>query len=232
MSCDPPAPSPDLENPERLVPPPVGGTTLVKRQTEKHVLTSRRECDAETAVRRGLKEYLEQVYVDVNGVRVQYQRVFDVWAESEETAVYPSAVVTTIGDTQWDASNFTPVTNVTKTADGLYLVKYHEVVFDLVLESHCSSPQERAAIQMLLEDALNPVDWMSGFKLDLPHYFNQRVVYTPILTRFLDSSDLAIRRLRPGTITIQAQVSLLRPRKLPNMEVRTQVEVTDGVESL
>lgn len=233
MSCDPVYPVIESENVSPLVPPPVGRTSLVSNPCgPKHVHTSNRECDAETAVRRGLKEYLEQVYVEVNGVDVRYQRVFDVHAEEDDLARYPSAVVSTTGDTAWDGSNFTPAMNPIRTLDGYTLTKYHEVVFDLLLESYCSSPEERVAIQMLLEDALNPVDWMSGFKLDLPHYFNQRAVFTPVSTRFMDSSELAIRRLRPGSITIQAQVSLLRPRKLPNMEVRTQVEVVDGVESL
>lgn len=235
MGCDPPPPPPEeLPSPPVLVPDP-GATTLITfRDGVVAPPTRRRDCDAVTAVKRGLKEYLQQVFIDVAGERVRFLQVFDAWAESDEIALYPSAAVMTRGEATFDASGFTPkvigvpVPDATaKAGSQTYLVKYSEAVVPLVIEVHTSSPVERANCAMLLEDALNPVEWMYGFQLVLPHYFNQRVVYEPMTTQFNDTEDSARRRWRPGTIFLQAQISVVRPRQLPGFDPKALVTTLD-----
>jgi len=189
-----------------------------------------------TALKRGLKEYLEQVSIDVAGARIRFQRVFSTWSDTDDVATYPSAVVLAIGDAEYDYASMSPVLDpANKVVDGSvpsgtspYLVKYAEVAVTLAIEVHCSSAEERIAVSMLLEDVLNPVDWMYGFQLVLPHYFNQRAVYEPVTTQMVDSEDSARRRWRPGTVTLKAHVPLLRVRALPNFDPRVVVEVEDG----
>jgi hypothetical protein len=223
------------------VPPAPGGTKLITVANAKPPhLTAIRECDAVTALKRGLKEYLEQVYLDVEGVRVRFQQVHDVWADTDQVAQYPSAVVMAADEATYDYSSFTPVLDPLRLVSQVvvngaepanmrsYLVKYAEVEAKLALEIHCSSPAERVQVQMMLEDALNPVDWMYGFKLDLPHYFNQRAVYEPMTSQMLDSEGDARRRWRPGTVFLAGQVSLLRVRALPQFQPLAQVTVIEG----
>jgi len=226
---DPCQPCGDGTNPPALVPPPVGGTRLVTSPASCSPPTSTRECDAVTALKRGLKEYLEQISLDVAGVRVRYVKVLDVWAEPESFAHFPSAVVQPEGDITYDASSLSPNISVkNKTPDGLWLVKYSEVSVALTIESHCSSPEERVQITMMLEDALNPVEWMYGFQLELPHYFNQRAHYEVHNGKMDDTSDQAVRRLRPGVITVAANVSVMRVLELPGLRPVVRLGVERG----
>jgi len=241
MTQCPPGPPPpeELAGTALLVPPAPGGTVLVVRASaEPPKLTAVRECDAVTALKRGLKEYLEQVYVDVDGVRVRFEQVHHVWAETDQVATYPSAVVLAAEEAAYDYSSFTPMLDPTRLViNGAepsdrrsYLVKYAEVTLRLAIEVHCSSPAERSSIMMLLEDALNPVDWMYGFQLDLPHYFNQRAVYEPTTGQMMDSDADARRRWRPGTVFLTGQISLMRVRSLPNFQPKLVVEVITAEE--
>ena len=216
-------------NPPPLVPPPVGGTRLVLTPGECLEPSSNRETDAVTALKRGLKEYLEQIYLNVAGAQVRYQAVLDAWAEPESVATFPSAIVQPIGAATYDASSFSPnVQSKNKLPDGNYLVKYSEVAVQLTIESHCSSPEERVAVTMMLEDALNPVDWMYGFKLDLPHYFNQRAHFEPVTGTMDDSADQAVRRLRPGIVTLNANVSVMRILCRPGLRPVVRLTVEQG----
>lgn len=237
-SCPPIVSTPEeLASPPVLVPPPPGLTRLITSPSEgRPTYTANRECDAVTALKRGLREYLEQVYLDVLGVRVLFQRVLEVWAESDEVASYPAAVVMARDEAEYDAAGFTPSLDVTPivvrpedpASQKTYLVKYSEVTAPLVIEMHCTSAEERVQCSMLLEDALNPVDWMYGFKLQLPHYFNQVAVFEPMKTQQLDSEDNARRRWRPGTVFLSGQLSVLRARSLPGLQPQASIEVTDG----
>ena len=219
-----------------LVPPPPGPSRLIISPGEgRPTYTATRETDAVTAVKRGLREYLEQVYLDVLGVRVQFARVLEVWAETDEIAVYPAAVIHARDEAEYDASGLTPALNVTPVVarpgdpaeHRTYLVKYSEVRVPLVVELHTTSPEERVGCSMLLEDALNPVDWMYGFRLQLPHYYNQIAVYEPVRAQQLDSEDSARRRWRPGSVLLTASVSLVRARSLPGLRPQVSIEVTD-----
>jgi hypothetical protein len=234
--CGPPPPAPEeFPGAPIVVPPPPGETTLISRAgSPPPKLSARRDCDAVTALKRGLREYLEQIYLDVDGVRVRFQKVHESHADVEDVATFPSAAVLSVGEATYDYSSLTPVLDpVRQVVNGAepadrktYLVKYAEVTTTLAIEIYCSSPEERISVSMLLEDALNPVDWMCGFMLDLPHYFGQRVRFDPATTQFLDSEDTARRRWRPGTVMIAGQVSLFRARALPALIPLAQVEVT------
>lgn len=227
--CPPAPPVPEPSYPPDLVPPPLGLTQLVTNTDDPVVCTATRLTDALTATRRGLAEYLEQVFLDIEGVRVRLQKVHPVWAEGEETAVFPSAAIVLVGDLTYDASSLTPTLDPTcRLPDGGYLVKYSELTATLMVDLFASSPDERAQVMLLLEDALNPVDWRYGFVLELPHYHNVRAVYELATAQSLDSEGTAIRRWREGSAVLNVRVPVVRPRTLPTMEVRVGVEVVDG----
>lgn len=233
--CGPPAPTPEeTEGVPILVPPAPGGSTLVEYARKPRPRpTANRETDAVTALKRGLKEYLEQVHLDVYGVRIRFEQVHDVWANTDQVATFPSAAIMAVDEAEYDYSSFTPTLNPdmqvvlgSEPSDTKsYLVKYAEVAVRLACEVHCSSTDERVAVAMMLEDALNPVDFMYGFMLDLPHYYNQRAVFEPVTTQMMDSDSSARRRWRPGTVFLTGQISLLRVRSLPQFRPKTLVVV-------
>jgi hypothetical protein len=55
---------------------------------------------------------------------------------------------------------------------------------------------ERMALTAMLEDAFEPVDWMTGFRLELPHYFNTRATFEKTGMDYVDGPVQAHRRIR------------------------------------
>lgn len=195
---------------------PDDGSRLVRLPTELMATTSRRETDSHTAVRRGLKEYLEQQVIDLwGGHQFRFARVFDDWAQHEDRAVYPAAYIYSANAGSYDASSFTPVYNqACRLADGSYLLTYAEQVVLLDLECWCTDPEERIGAAMLVEDALTAVDWRYGVRVELPHYFNLRADYALMTAQFIDTEDQAVQRQRVLKYQIEARVPLVR-RILP-----------------
>lgn len=231
--CPPDALPPDeVTNPEYTRDP--GTSCLITKRTKQQLLTSRRETDARTALKRGLAEYLLglEPFAAPSGRDVQFGRVYDVWPDHEDKAVFPSAVIYSIGEGTYDASSFTPsVSTRCLTNDGLFLSKYAEYTVDLRLEYWSNDPEERIALTMMLEDALNPVDWMTGAKIVLPHYHGQFAIYELKTNNFPDSEADVLSRTRKAYMTITGQVSAVRCvdyRRLT--EVQTTVIATDPMD--
>lgn len=237
--CGPePLDPPDLDAAPVLA-PARGGTRLVTDPDRRSTPSLRRDCDAVTALKRGLREYLEQCSVEVWGERVRFETVTDVWADPEDQSAYPGCSVQTSGEARYDGGRLTPklvpvaVGPELATDEGRrsYLVRYSEVAVSLVIELHTSAPEQRIACAMLLEDALNPVEWMSGFQLELPHYFNQRGVFEPVTSQMGDNMDDARRHYRPGSVILTGQIPMVRARSLPLLRPRLDLTVTEGGDS-
>lgn len=227
--------SPDAQPPEEVTNPEPSSaprtSCLITTRTQKQILTSTRQTDARTALKRGLAEYIRSLsLVALGGRSVQFERVFDVWPDHEDKAVYPSAVVYSSGDGIYDASSFTPtVSSRCLTNDGFFLTKYAEYAVDLRVEYWSNDPEERIALTMMLEDAFNPVDWMGGAKIELPHYHNQFAIYELKTNNFPDSEGDVLARTRKAYFTVSGQVSAVRCVNLTRLtEVRSQVTVIDG----
>jgi len=192
-----------------------------------------RETDARTALKRGLANYIESLPPfthPTHGRRVDLIKVYDVWPDQEEKRVFPSATVYSTLPHQYDASSFTPVIDPACALDtNTYLVKFAEIALELTLDVVTTDPEERIAVMMQLEDALNPVDWMYGFQLELPHYHNLIGVYELQDANFPDDEPSVFSRNRFIRFTVTGQVAVVRLKKIaPLNEVRTTVTVVDG----
>jgi len=226
MSCDP------VIAPDEDVNPPllntVGLTTLVDDPDAVVVRTTSRDTDAVMALRRGLAEYLSQVSVNVAGEDVRFVKVYETWAEVTDQAEYPAAVVLIDGDAEYDEFNFTPTIDPNdKIPSGEYLVKYSEVTVKLLVEAHCTTPGSRTGVAMLLEDAMNPVDWMHGFRLDLPHYYGQRGTYQVLMADFHEDAEEARQEFRPMVLSVDARISQVRVRRLPLLSAKLDITTTE-----
>lgn len=224
-------PPEEVTNPDPL--PPSPSSCLITNRKQQQVLTSNRETDARTALKRGLAEYLQTLsFTAVGGREVSFKNVFDVWPEHEDKAKFPAAIVYSIGDGDYDASSFTPtISTRCMTNDGFFLAKYAEYTVNLRVEFWATDPEERIALTMMMEDALNPVDWMGGAKIELPHYHNQFAIYELKTNNFPDSEGTVLARNRKAYFTIAGQVSAVRCASIVKLtEVRQQTTVTDGNE--
>lgn len=196
--------------------PPQGGTRLVTDPALVPTYRLNQETDVRTAIARGLKEYLEQLTWVASGGRLhRFAEVFDTWAQAEAAARYPSAAVVAYGDGDYDASSFTPVAY--EVAEGVGLAKVAELKIDMEISVYATDNRQRAALVAMLESALNPVDWMYGMRLELPHYFGSRATFEPTPMRYYDSPEEAIRRFRRAGVMIRCSTPVIVISKLPFM---------------
>jgi hypothetical protein len=176
--------------------------------------TADRETDARTALARGLAEYLAMLVFDAPaGRELRFDKVLDTWAEPEDGAKYPRAVVQGVGIGVYDASSLTPgqptKRNKLPAPDGRYLISACSFVQDLSVEVWTNDPPARRTIVGGLESAFNPVDFMFGFLLELPFYFNERATYSLKDMAYQDSEQDAMRRYRKAVFTITGEVPVV-----------------------
>lgn len=209
--------------------PPPGGTRLIVLPNDRQAeLTLRCETDCRTALTRGVKEYLEQLEMDWHdGKRVRLVKVKQTWAEPEVLAEYPSAAVYAVGSGDYDQSgSLSP--SVKRLSDGTTYTEPAEYTVQIVVDVFCTDPLQRVAIGKMLEDAFDPVEWMSGFRLELPHYHGVRATFEKTQSQYMDTELDAQRKLRRQQFLLNGKVGQIRVLgKRPALQVRTQVEAYD-----
>jgi len=207
------------------------GTVLVSDRTAPIEPTANCETDTRTALTRGLSEYLSQIKIQMPGGReLRLKRVIENWSEPEDVATYPSALVYSTEAGEYDASRFTPGLNKDyrlAAPDGRYFVVLAEMVLNLVVDVWATDPRERMGLAKMLEDAFNPCDWMYGFRLDLPHYYNARSSYSLKSISYVDDSDDAMKRYRRLIFTLQGNIPLMKLVAYPDARFQHKLTVTD-----
>ena len=203
-------------------------TRLIRLRDDQRVETQLCTTDATTALTRGVAEYVAPLQAIVPGGRlVTWDAVFDAWAEAEDQAeTYPRFVAYTndnAGKNDW--SNMNRKVSTKRFPDGTYLVSGAELNVDIRAELRASDPEERQALVKMLEDAFNPVDWMQGFRLELPHYYNNRATYELVETTYLGNETDAVKRSYKARLILRGAVPItqLMPFKLPIIQVQSAV---------
>lgn len=213
--------------------PPQGATRLILQPDERTTFTANRETDCRIALCRGLKEYVEQLSkIAIGGREVYCKRVFEQWAEAEVPARFPSAAIYSTSSCDYDASRFTPGVNPAHRLtmpDGRYLMQMAEFVAELSVDVWCTDPIERASIAIMLEDAFNPVDWMYGFRLLLPHYFNVRASFEMKAQTYIDTEEEAKRRHRRVVFTLEGRCPLIRLASFPMAIPQHHLDVVESI---
>ncbi len=76
---------------------------------------------------------------------------------------------------------------------------------------------------------MNPANFMTGLRLELPQYFGLRATYEPLDVQYDDDAISAQRRWRKAIMTISANVPVATPvGGIPTMSAQTQVHVQDS----
>ncbi len=212
---------------------PQVASCLVREPDQKHTHTSHRETDARTALKRGLANYLASLPTFIHPTHqrvIKLEAVFDVWPDQEDKIVIPSATVYSSDPHPYEAHSLSPTIDPSCKIDAVtYVVKYAEIKFDMTIDILTSDPEERVVFAMMMEDALNPVEWMSGFRLDLPHYHNQRATYELLDGNYPDDEPNVFKRNRHLTYTLRGNVSAVRIKKItPFNSATVQSTIDDG----
>lgn len=215
-------------------------TYLVTKATERVQYTPRVETDVRTAVTRGLAEYLESLHTESTqrARSFRFARVLDTWAEAEEVGKFPSACVYAVGDLAYDDARMTPkvldeakfVSPITQKVS--YLAALSELSLPLSVEIYANDPVERMACVKMVEDGLNPVHWMYGARLVLPHYHNAHATFELTRCIYRDDGESVQRRLRGATFSVQATCLQLRMFSIQQaVSPRFDLVVSEGADA-
>lgn len=220
----------ELTTPPPFTPDPDGlAARVILKPDDEMKLTYVRTTDARTALARGLQEYIgTKSMVWEGGRRIAFQDIKVVWATPEDPkAKYPAAAVVGAQEAEYDSSQFTP--KLAKTfdpKDGRYLRRVSELVQRFAFVIWSTDPRERLGLVAMVEDALEPAEFMSGLRLELPYYFGVRATYEKLAIAYEDSSDTAIGRKLRAIITLTGHIPQMVPvGDLKPMRVRTDVQV-------
>jgi len=207
---------------------PPGKTKLITDKSGPHIDNGVQETDIRLALQRGLAEYLEQLsYSCQNGRTVRFAQVTEEWAEPEENAKYPAAAIYTQGPGVYEARALNPALNPKQRLpppDNRYLIIPSEYTANLVIECFSTDNEERTAIIQMMESALNPSFWRSGFVLELPHYFNIRATYVLKESTIPDDAEDALSRRRRVLFNLTAQGPLVTLFSFPDAKPRHVLE--------
>lgn len=211
--------------------PPPGGTRLIELADDRQLeLTSNRETDCRGALTRGLAEYVQQLVIDWGILRRQlkFVEVKIDWSSNEEPAQYPSAAVFSEVEGAYDMEGrFTP--KVTRLSTGETLLDVGEFVTRVTVDLWAIDIRERQGLVAMLEDAFNPVEWMTGFRLELPHYHGVRSTWECIGSQYLDAPAEAQQRARRAQFILGAKVSQIRMiARRPDMQGRIKAEAQNA----
>lgn len=206
--------------------------TLITSPGHPFSPSPRVEGDALTALCRGLADALRgRSRVDARGRVVALRTVLPWWADPEETYALPAAAVLATGDATYDPTALGnrlirgPLLTLTQA-----LLQTSELSARLTVQITSIDPVERAAVVGITEDAMSPVDWMAGLRMELPYYHNAHATYLAQTVRYTDSIVEAKRRIRVAEVAVTASVPVYRLLERPVAQPRLQT--TTGRASL
>lgn len=203
---------------------------LITRPNDLRVATPFRSTDATTALTRGLAQYAAGLSIALPGGRsLAFGKSYDAWAEPEDEAedFYPSFIAYTYGkDGQYEAANLTPTVSKNRYPNGTYEVSGSELAVDIMCDVWATDPEERSGLVLMLEEAFAPVEWMEGFRLELPHYFNQRATFLASTVTYVGDEEDAISRYVKARFIVRGSVP--RTRTLGFAQAQPKVVTTVG----
>lgn len=203
-------------------------TQLIQDPEAKFKLTAVKETDCPTALIRGVTEYMTELQLDFPGGRRQtLNDVIETWAAPEQDADYPAMVVRLWGKGNYEGKSLTPTIDPgQQLEDGRYAVETAEFTSNLVAELHCTDDKDRNTIGSAIEDALQPLVHMAGFKLLLPHYHSQVAHFELLDVEYIDTEEETRRRLRISRYTLKGHVAQIRLATIAQLQL---VKILDTV---
>lgn len=204
-------------------------TRAILLRDDKRVPSQTRLTDATTALCRGLAEYAAQQKANLIGRDLEFALSHDAQPRAEDLSNFPAfAAFTNETDGTYEAANLGARVRQVRYPDGTWETSGSELAIDVNAEIWANDPEERQALVGMMEDALNPVDWMNGVRLELPHYFNQRATYQLVRVRYTGGSIEALQNLFVARMVLRANVPVTRLLALPEGKPRSRTATVTG----
>lgn len=177
---------------------------------DRERLTLVRVEDCRQALARGLKEYLEPLTINWAGGRaLRFELVHVAWAMPEDMAKYPSLAVVADMPGEYRDSQMTGRTLKVGDREGgpqPYLRQTASFYQEFHLVVWATDPVQRSGLVSLLEDALEPADFMTGLRLELPYYFGARATFEKKQVMYQDNPSTAITGRRMAIVVVSGEV--------------------------
>jgi hypothetical protein len=211
---------PSLDGASVFTPDPESGILITDRLAS-HARTAREESDVHSALCLGLASYLGGLSSAIDGRFLALSRVVGDWSDYDDGPVpSPSAVVgsTEVGGYLQLSIGAAMPEKIGPDGSGRLVALTSDSIYELQelrVEVMCEDKIQRRGVRQMLERALNPVDWMAGFRLLLPRYHNAIGEYLLVGAQQLDASDTAGASLWPLVMRLTAQCVVYHTRILP-----------------
>ena len=174
-----------------------------------------------------LANYLSEVTFPIDGQKhTKFALVKAMKADPEDLAEYPSIGIYPEGEVQYGAEDGVFDKQVVHDEEGEFaLLLAGDLRIDLSLHVWTNDEGVREQALTCLEDALNPVEWMPGFMLEMPHYYGQRAEYQLLTVAYEDIQADNERRYKKLNARVRATCPYVRGVVLPRFNPKTIVEV-------
>ncbi|TXH50873.1 MAG: hypothetical protein E6Q97_19555 [Desulfurellales bacterium] len=202
---------------------------LVEEAGDKLRPTQTREVSSIRGAVRALADYLRTLTFPVDGGQhTRFSVVREMKAEVEQDAKYPAAAVYPDGVIDYDADTGSlEQYQIQQFRDGgLYI--NGDVRTELSVHVWTDADFTRENILMCLEDAFNPVNWMTGFSLEMPFYYNLRADYLLLRVQYEDAPDDVQRRYRKLMVTVRVTCPCAQHMTLPELRAYAQSRVEES----
>lgn len=146
-------------------------------------VTDRNECDAATALVRGMAQYLASLEITHLGTDLSFKSVVEEWPDVQDLDFggFPAASVQPIGEQgEYDGSMQSSAHDLEDIGDDKVrsVLKTANYRVPISVEVWETEKEHRIGICKALEEAFIPQDFRSGLVLRLPFAWNQHAKYT------------------------------------------------------
>lgn len=170
--------------------------------------------DGRTEALRILARYLSELTfyragdktADLIALQVPLERIFIEMPDNEvDRTIFPAIALLSAGDINEEIvglGSWIDETSANKYGRNTVLQVNGQFTEDIAIDVLCKTRQERRALRVGINNALNPTEFMAGIRFRMPDYYNQVVTITPTRITLDESMDAAVQGRRGMRIIV------------------------------
>ncbi len=170
--------------------------------------------DGRTAALRILARYLSELtfyragdkMTDLIPVQIPLDRIFVEMPDNEvDRTLFPAIALLSAGDVDEETvglGSWIDEASYNKYGRNTVLQVNGQFTEDIAIDVLCKTKQERRAIRVGINNALNPTEFMAGIRFRMPDYYDQVVTISPSRITLDESMDAAIQGKRGMRIIV------------------------------
>jgi hypothetical protein len=169
------------------------------------LLSATHTVDAVTAVARGLAEYLSTAVSQIGQRETQFADVTVQWGLPNDPCAFPGLVVAVTEPAREEDPTLSQGAEYLGETLGI-IRRPAQLTQNLSVLVWATDPVSRSAMYDAVVQMLYPVEYSTGFKLELPYYYGSYGTYTFLESSFQDSAEKAAKGEYIAEIKVQSEV--------------------------